>query len=255
MRWMIHFLLYALCVLPATADTAPFPGKKSAFHGYTMYQDEGRYVVVPKKEAQGRPWVWRARFWGHQPQFDLAMLEKGYHLVYCNVAGLFGSPKAVERWDAFYKTLTTEYGFAPKPVLEGFSRGGLIVYNWAARNPGKVSAIYGDAPVMDFKSWPGINKKIMEVYELESEEAARAYPGNPVNNLGPLAKAGVPIIHVVGDADRTVSVAENTTVAEEAYKKLGGRFHVIHKPGVDHHPHSLKDPAPIVEFIETHGLK
>jgi hypothetical protein len=30
---------------------------------------------------------------------------------------------------------------------------------------------------------------------------------------------------------------------------------IIVKPGVDHHPHSLKDPAPIVEFIVKHTLK
>ena len=35
------------------------------------------------------------------------------------------------------------------------SRGGLIIYNWATANPKKVACIYGDAPVCDFKSWPG----------------------------------------------------------------------------------------------------
>jgi hypothetical protein len=38
------------------------------------------------------------------------------------------------------------------------SRGGLIIYNCAVANPEKVAAIYGDAPVMDFKSWPGYNQ-------------------------------------------------------------------------------------------------
>ena len=39
-------------------------------------------VVQPKKTAPGRPWIWRARFWGHEPQTDLALLEKGWHLTY-----------------------------------------------------------------------------------------------------------------------------------------------------------------------------
>lgn len=43
-------------------------------------------------------------------------------------------------------------GFNKKVALEGMSRGGLIVYNWAAQNPEKVACIYADAPVMDFKS-------------------------------------------------------------------------------------------------------
>ena len=33
-------------------------------------------------------------------------------------------------------------------------------------------------------------------------------------------------------------------------QKLGGTIRVIRKPGVGHHPHSLAEPAPLVEFIE-----
>ncbi len=36
---------------------------------------------------------------------------------------------------------------------------------------------------------------------------------------------------------------------EKRYRALGGDITVIAKPGVGHHPHSLKDPAPIVEFV------
>ena len=39
---------------------------------------------------------------------------------------------------------------------------------------------------------------------------------------------------------------------ELRYKALGGEIVVIAKPGCDHHPHSLKDPAPIVDFILKH---
>ena len=59
----------------------------------------------------------------------------------------------------------------------------------------------------------------------------------------------MPLIHVVGDADVVVPVDENTSVLERRYKKLGGTIQVVHKPGVGHHPHSLKDPAPLVAFI------
>ena len=237
----------------AHAADDPFPGAKSKWNGFDMYQDKGRKVVVPHKVADDKPWVWRARFWGHQPQFDIALLNKGYHLVYCDVGGLYGAPKAVKRWDAFYKELTGKHGFAKKVVLEGMSRGGLIIYNWGIANPEKVAVIYGDAPVMDFKSWPGhTNKGILKAYGFKSGEEAKAYKGNPVDNLKPLAKAGVPIIHVVGDADKVVPIAANTSVAEKRYMELGGVFVVIHKEKVGHHPHSLKDPKPLVDFVMKH---
>ena len=251
-----HFACVMLLLLGTQGlrAEAPFPGKKQDFHGFEMYVDGGNRVVAPQKSAAGKPWVWRARFWGHEPQFDKVMLKKGFHVVYCDVAGLYGNDEAVERWNAFYKKLTSQYRLGPKPILEGMSRGGLIVYRWASANPDKVAAIYGDAPVMDFKSWPGPDKwdQCIARYGL-TNETAKTYRGNPVDILAPIAKANIPIIHVVGDVDTVVPVAENTSIAEERYKRLGGNFMVIHKADVGHHPHSLKDPTPIVEFMTKHA--
>lgn len=227
-------------------------GEKTNFYSFAQYdfnvENMSCRVVVPDVIAEGTPWIWRARFFGHEPQTDVALLEKGFHVVYVDVGGLYGSPRAVARWDSFYTYLVDSHGFDKKAVLEGMSRGGLIIFNWAAKNPGKVHCIYADAPVCDFKSWPGINQTIMNVYGL-TEEEARLYPGNPVDNLSPLAAAGIPLLHVVGDADKVVPVAENTAVIEKRYKELGGHIEVIHKENVGHHPHSLKDPKPIVDFI------
>lgn len=234
-----------------------FPGTKLLFAGrFDMYRDGKNIVVVPKEVAEGKPWVWRARFWGHEPQFDLAMLEKGYHVVYCDVGGLFGNETAVERWNRYHQWLTREHGFAEKAVLEGMSRGGLIIYNWAIANPDKVAAIYGDAPVLDLRSWPKFQSRgLQRAYDFQSEEAFNAWQGNPIDNLGALAKAKIPIIHVVGDRDTTVPVSENTAIAEKRYREMGGLIKVIHKEDGGHHPHSLKDPTPIVEFIIKESLR
>lgn len=238
-----------------------FPGEKKDFHGFDMYVDNDRKVVVPHKVAAGNPWVWRARFFGYEPQFDIAMLKRGYYVVYCDVAGLFGSPKAVAKWNEFYKYLRSKYNFSKKVILAGVSRGGLIVYNWAIQNPNKVKAIYCDLPVMDFRSWPGGQGKSKQVKEewkrcLKSygltDSEAREYNNQPINNLEPLAKAGIPIIHVVGDADETVPVDENTAIAEKNYKALGGVIKVIHQPNRKHQPHDIYDPSEIVEFILQH---
>jgi hypothetical protein len=44
---------------------------------------------------------------------------------------------------------------------------------------------------------------------------------------------------------------ENTYVLEKTYKDAGGDMKIIVKEGIGHHPHSLKDPSPIVRFILT----
>ena len=243
---------------------------RRSFGGFEKYEfklDGHRCILVkPGTAARGKPWIWRARFFGHQPQADLALLKKGFHLAYIEVGGLFGNPAAVERWNLFYGYLTREHGLSGKVALEGMSRGGLIIYNWARDNPEKVSCIYGDAPVCDFRSWPGDlyrkseNRKkprgawaaCLKAYGL-SEEQAKIYKGNPVDNLAPLAKAGIPLLHVCGGADKVVPVAENTAVLEKRYRELGGAIKVILKKGVGHHPHSLKDPEPIVSFVLKHS--
>ena len=70
-----------------------------------------------------------------------------------------------------------------------------------------------------------------------------------MDSLEPLAKAGIPLIHVVGDVDDVVPVAENTAIVEQRYKALGGTITVIHKPAVSHHPHGLDDTKDLVEMI------
>ncbi len=239
--------------------------KMSEWNGFARadFQLDGRacIVVAPKEVAVGKPWIWRARFFGHEPQTDIALLEKGFHLVYMDVANMYGAPVAVSHWNEFYSHLVGKHGFAKKAVLEGMSRGGLIIFNWAKANPEKVACIYGDAPVCDIRSWPGgkYTSKgskgdwdlCMQVYGI-TEENAENFKGNPIDGLEPLAKAGVPILNVCGAADDVVPMAENTNVLKERYEALGGAIQVISKPGIGHHPHSLKDPKEIVDFILKH---
>jgi pimeloyl-ACP methyl ester carboxylesterase len=226
-----------------------------------VVNDRKCLLVIPKSPAPGNPWIWRMEFFGHEPQADIALLGKGFHLAYTNLSNLYGAPVALDHMDLFHAHLTKEFALATKTVLEGFSRGGLFAFNWAARNPEKVAAIYVDAPVCDFKSWPGGMGKgqnspadwqrMLSAYGLTNDQAL-AYKLNPVDNLAPLAKARIPILSVCGEADKTVPIDENTRVVEKRYKQLGGEIAVISKPNCDHHPHSLKDPTPIVDFVLKH---
>ncbi len=218
-------------------------------------------IVFPETANENRDWIWRARFWGHEPQTDLALLEQGFHLAYIDVAGLFGNGEAIGIWDAFYEVMISEYQLNPKVVLEGMSRGGLIVYNWANRNAEKVACIYADAPVCDFKSWPmgfGVGKGSEQTWKTNlarygfTEAQALAFKGNPVDHMENLVREKVPILHVVGDADKVVPVSENTGLLKERLIELGWDMQVLHKPGVGHHPHSLTDPKPIVDFVLIH---
>jgi pimeloyl-ACP methyl ester carboxylesterase/lysophospholipase L1-like esterase len=245
----------------------PFPGKRTSWNGFDRYDfemDQKRVLVVaPEEPAPGNPWVWHGEFFGHKPEPDIALLKEGFHVVYLSVPDMLGSPTAVVHWNTLYDELTGKYGFAKKAALVGLSRGGLYCYNWAIANPGKVACIYADAPVCDFKSWPGGLGAgegsprdwalVLSEYGFANEGEALAYEGNPVDRLEPLAKAGVPLLHVFGDADKVVPWEENTGRVAERYRALGGSISLIRKRGVGHHPHGLTDPTPIVEFILKHA--
>jgi pimeloyl-ACP methyl ester carboxylesterase len=232
------------------------------WNGYNLssFDLNGRQctLVAPHSPAVGNPWIWRTEFFGAFPIADIALLGKGLHVAYIDMTNMYGAPVAMPYMDEFYYHLTTNLGLSQKTVLEGFSRGGLFAFNWAARNPEKVACIYVDAPVCDFKSWPGGHRAFVEDWEIckqvygLTEEQAMAYTGNPVDNLEPLAKAGISILSVCGADDDIVPMEENTGVVEKRYLELGGDITVIAKPLCNHHPHSLEDPAPIVDFVLQH---
>ncbi len=215
-------------------------------------------IVRPKKVAKGSPWVLRARFWGHEPQTDIALLERGFHIAYCDVGNLFGGAEAVNRWNQFYADMTT-LGLSEKVVLEGMSRGGLIIYNWAVENPEKVACIYADAPVLDGTSWPGGFgngkgspsdwEKFKKVYKISSDKEIGSFKGNPIHKVKEIVTAGFPMMHVCGEADKVVPVDENTRRFENEIKALGGEISVVYKKDVGHHPHSLKNPTSIIDFV------
>lgn len=246
-------------------EIPPFPGKITEWNGFERHDFEvggtPAIVVVPKKAAKGKPWIWRTEFFDHRPEIDLELVRQGFHLVHLKVGNTFGCPSAMEKFETFYLELTQKYGLAKKGVLEGLSRGGLYAYNFAAKRPEAVAAILGDNPVCDFKSWPGGKgkgpgspndwKKLMTDYGFANEQQAMDWKYNPVDNLEALAKAGIPLLHLCGDADEVVPYEENTVLLFDRYQKMGGRTKLILKPGFKHHPHGLDHPEPAVEWIKA----
>ncbi|RBQ07889.1 GDSL-type esterase/lipase family protein [Pedobacter miscanthi] len=240
-----------------------FPIKKSSFYGYECidFSFKGRSckVVKPKFAAKGHPWIWRARFWGHEPQTDIALLQNGFHVVYCDVAELLGNSEAIAIWNDYYAMLHKS-GLAKKAVMEGMSRGGIYVFNWAAENPDKVAGVYVDNPLLNVSDWAATMFKVsdgknqmlqafMKDYGLKNEGDVKVFKKNPVDRIEQIVKGRYPILILCADADEAVSPRENTLLFEQRIKEAKGNITVIHKPGFKHHPHSLPNPEPIVNFI------
>jgi pimeloyl-ACP methyl ester carboxylesterase len=259
MRTLLLTLLSSFTVL---CLPAPAQVKTSTWNGFEKldFTVAGRPCLLakPQTTAEGAPWIWRTEFFGHEPQGDIALLKAGWHVAFMQVSNMYGAPASLELMEQFHEHLVREYKLNPRAVLEGFSRGGLYAVNFAAAHPDQTAALYLDAPVLDIRSWPGGKgkgkgdancwKQALAIYGL-TEETAPAFKGNPLDHADALAKAGIPILAVCGDADDVVPYAENTALMKAKYDRAGGHMELILKPGVNHHPHSLQDPTPIVDFL------
>ena len=175
-------------------------------------------VIVPKKIADGQPWSWQGCYWDHQPQAEIELLRRGFHIAYISANATLKPDKT---WDAWFAYLTDQHGLSKKPAFIGMSRGGEYAYTFATTHPDNISCIYADNP-----------------------------GGNPeiIAKLGQLASRDIPLLHVCGSIDPILNEFSNPI--EAIYQQLSGRISVMIKEGAGHHPHSLRDPTPIADFIE-----
>ena len=259
---MRQFLMALALLLPLSLAAQGFPGEKSSWEGCDRYdfKVEGRdaLVVIPKEAAPGRPWIWRPAFFGAFPSVDKALLKEGWHLAYYDVTHLYGSPRAVTLAKTFFDYVTQAFDLPRKATVEGFSRGGYFAFAWADAYPETVSSIYVDAPVCDITSWPGRRQPefwqgFLEEWGVKDEDVDSNFIGNALNHLPRIAEADIPIISVCGGADEGVPYDENMHKVRDAYQAMGGVVEVIVKPDCGHHPHSLEDPTPVVEFLRKHN--
>jgi sialidase-1 len=232
-----------------------------------VFQGRKAWLIKPTKELEGKPWIWRAHFPEWHTEVDSILLSEGFHVVYLNTNDMFGSNASMQIWDAFYAFLVQKKGFSPVVALEGVSRGGLYVYQWAKRNPLKVSCIYAEAPVCDIKSWPGGKgkgkgspqdwNKFLTEYHF-TEEDALGFTDNPMDNLQGLAACKVPVLHSVSLKDSIVPYLENTFPLVQRYINLGGPATIMPmtkgKQTLEGHHFPIEYPERIAQFIKFHTL-
>jgi alpha-beta hydrolase superfamily lysophospholipase len=175
------------------------------------------------------PWVWYAPTLPGLPGLEETwmfrkFLDGGIAVAGIDVGESYGSPKGRALYTALYRRLVEGRGLSRRPCLLARSRGGLMLYNWAVENPDRVACVAGIYPVCDLRSYPGTGKAA-PAYEMTPEQLTeRLAEHNPVDRVAPLAKAGVPVFHVHGDADKVVPLEENSNALARRYRQSGGEF-------------------------------
>ncbi len=235
------------------AKVLPLPGELFVVDGHEAF------VIRPAGQVQGpTPWVWYAptlpRLPGKEETWMFEhFIAKGIAIAGIDVGESFGSPGGTKAYQAFYEEMTNKRGLAAKPCLLARSRGGLMLYNWAVEHPQCVSGIVGIYPVCNLSSYPGLAKACGAYGLTEKELEARLADHNPVERLAPLAKVGVPILHLHGDNDKVVPLEVNSELLKTKYQNLGGSMAlaVIKGGGHDLKAHWFKNQR-VVDFVSFH---
>ena len=212
-------------------DKRADPIKELILEGETfLVDDRPAFILWPSKEKRltPQPWVMYSptlpRYpdvhekWMHQ-QF----LDAGVAVAGIDVGESYGSPEGRKHFSALYKELATKRNFGAKPCLLGRSRGGLWSSSWAIRNTNKVAGIAGIYPVFDLMTYPGM-KRAAPAYKMPEEDLAAAIKQhNPIEKVGTLAKAKIPIFIIHGDIDNVVPLKQNAARLVEIYNAFNAQ--------------------------------
>ena len=129
-----------------------------------------------------------------------------------------------------------------------------MLYNWAAENSESVACIAGIYPVCNLSSYPGLAKACEAYGMTEDQLADNLASHNPIDRLGSLARAQVPVFHIHGDNDKVVPLEENSGELAKRYAKLGGNMtlNVIKGQGHNMWPGWFQNQD-LVNFVITHA--
>ncbi|MHC4249182.1 MAG: alpha/beta hydrolase family protein [Planctomycetota bacterium] len=241
----------------ARAATKNLPVKEEVF----AVRGRTAFLILPEKTRPDDPipWVWYAPTLKGLPgkaekwMFD-RFLASGIAIAGVDVGESYGSPKGRAVYSALHKELVEKRGLAKRACLLARSRGGLMLYNWAAEHPKSVACIAGIYPVCNLSSYPGLRRACGAYGMTEEQLSAKLSEHNPVDRLAPLAKARVPIFHIHGDSDRVVPLDKNSGELKRRYAKLEGRMtlEVVKGKGHDVWPGWFQSQA-LVDFVISHA--
>jgi len=238
-------------------QSLPIPGE--------VFEVEGRtaFVILPSvgnhPANRPTPWVWYAPTLPALPEARESWMFERFLAAGIAVAGVdvgesYGNPQGRAHFTAFYRELVERRGFSRKPCLLARSRGGLMLYNWAAEHPDSVGCIAGIYPVCNLRSWPGLNKASGAYGLTAAQLDAQLTQNNPIDRLTPLAKAGVTIFHIHGDADDVVPLKDNSALLASRYRELGGSMRLRIPPGQGHNVwDGFFQCQELVEFVIAHA--
>ena len=246
------FLAYSFMILLGSSqaksqDKPANPIKELILEGETfLVNDRPAFILWPNQEKRStpQPWVMYSptlprlpdahEKWMHQQFLDAGVAVAGIDVGEC-----YGSPEGRKHFSSLYKELTTKRNFGAKPCLLCRSRGGLWSSSWAIRNTDKVAGIAGIYPVFDLTTYPGMKRAAPAYKMTEADLAATLKQHNPIEKVGTLAKAKIPVFIIHGDVDKVVPIKQNSARVVKIYKNTPGAERLVKLEVVEGQGHNF----------------
>ncbi len=213
-------------------------------------------LIKPNVEPNGK-WALKTEYFGAFPSVEIELLNRGWHIAYNENYNRWAQDRDVLRKAEFIKFVSKEFSLNKKCAIVGMSCGGMYGVKTAAVAPELISVLYLDAPVMNLLSCPaglGVSTQphYDEFYGITGITVSELlnYREHPVDKMDILLKNNIPVILVAGDSDCTVPYCENGAILEKYYRENNGIIEAYVEKGKDHHPHGLKNPLIIADFID-----
>ena len=227
----------------------------NGFQGVS-FEFSGRVASVVMPPVSNGKFALKTEYKNAFPNTEIELLRRGWHIAFNENLHRWATEDEIDIKADFVKFVAKEFSLSEKCVPIGMSCGGLYALRLAFKHPELVSALYLDAPVMNFLSCPGAFGKGQDFYSefykatgISKSELIN-YREHPVDKVHLLLENKIPVILVSGDSDTVVPYDENGIILERYYREHNGEIYVYLKEGADHHPHGLDDVTPIVDLIE-----
>ena len=224
------------------------------------FNEKRAIVIFPSEANDNGKVVLKTEYFEAFPDLQMQFVKRGYTLIYLENTNRWGTDCDINDQYKFINYIAKEFGKENSAITIGMSCGGLIAVNLCAKYPESVNALYLDAPVLNFLSFPakmGIGYDISEeawkefegIYHITKSELL-TYRNHPMDKLPILLNNNKKIYLVYGDSDHIVPFSENGLYLENYYKENGGKIIVEKKEGVGHHPHGPLNCDVVIDFLE-----
>lgn len=215
---------------PAVADGVPAGW---AGHASIPFEHDGHQgcLVTPAEAADGKPWL-LSPVPLEPGDMTRALLDKGFHLGWIDVEGLYGNSEGTARWDAFYAWATQNQGLAEKPAVLGDGDGAFQAFNWAVANPARVACLFCGEPRLQAPCAPdgdaALRLKILAAHGLPGDADAAAFSGAPLAHAASLGRAKTPVILAYAGKGTSTTERKDADQFYLGYRRAGqGIFEII----------------------------